>query len=101
MSSTLLLVISQHDICYVYIDTFFIERDHLGQGFLQDIKLVLHGTEHKPGVKRRKEGKPTKPGYVCHSECEHGCHGPESHQCKQCQNYFYVKEGTKVCIIDG
>ena len=59
-----------------------------GQGYAQDMKLKIYGTEQKPGENVRKKIDNS----LCHDECLTYCTGTENHDCNQCKNLFYVDE---------
>ena len=73
----------------------FLENDPVKQGFLQDMTLIIYGTEHKPGVHKKDA---SYKDFECHKECVKGCTGPSNFQCSDCENFFYIHDDKKVWI---
>uniref|UniRef100_A0A7M5X1B5 P/Homo B domain-containing protein n=1 Tax=Clytia hemisphaerica TaxID=252671 RepID=A0A7M5X1B5_9CNID len=66
-----------------------------GQGFAQEMKLRIYGTEEKPGEDTSKKIDSS----LCHAECSSYCTGTENHECDSCKNLHYLDDsGTKHCV---
>lgn len=57
------------------------------------MKLIIYGTEQKPGEDAKKKVDSS----LCHEECVSSCTGTEPSDCDECKHNFYVDDtGKKV-----
>lgn len=87
---------SHNNVNYISLNfTCLADHDEY-PGFLQDMKLVIYGTEHKPG-----ENPDGEKSFNCHDQCLLTCTGPEPSQCDECKGKYYIEDtGEKVSVSE-